>query len=497
MPGWLAGCGHPAEAETMGRLARAADQPAARDPIRHLLNRITFGPRPGDLEQVRALGAAEFIEQQLNPEQIDDSVLVDRLAGIKTLNMDTPDLLRDFAPGKQPGPMRVVLDLQVAGLMQATFSERQIFEIMVDLWSNHFNVSLRKPRTILLKPAENREVIRAHALGKFRDLLLASARSPAMLVYLDNIDNRDPASGRGGLNENYARELLELHTLGADAGYTHDDIVAVARIFTGWTVNRPRALLKVGAFRFDASLHDAAARQVPFLNLDLPAGLGIGQGETLLAELASHPATARRVAYKISQAFVADDPPPALVERAARVYLENDTDIRATLGSILHSPAFREAEPKIKLPLRLMVSALRISGATVQGNLRNSALPLVKILNEMGQPFFGWAAPDGYPPRGADWINTSGMLARWNFALALAENSIRRTRIDLEQLADDANSPATLVDTLSRQVLGTEPNDAVREALIDYVKLAGDGRQRPDLSGLLGLLLAAPAFQLY
>lgn len=503
LPAWLAGCGRATDDDTLGQIVRAVDaaEPLEHDSALHLLNRITYGPRPGDLEQVRAQGVDAFIEQQLHPEDIDDSAIVERLASIPTLTMDTPDLLRDFAPGKQPGPFRVVLDLQVASLMRATYSERQLFEIMVDLWSNHFNISLRKPRTILLKPADDREVIRAHALGKFRDLLLASARSPAMLVYLDNIANSAPGNSRGelagGLNENYARELLELHTVGVDAGYSHADIVAVARVFTGWTVNRPRALLKVGAFRFDARLHDPTAKHVPFLGLDLPEGGGTSEGEELLAALASHPATARRVAHKLSQAFVSDAPPPALVERAAQVYLDNDTDIRATLAAILHSEEFRTADPKIKLPLRLMVSALRATAASVQGNLRNSALPLVRALNEMGQPFFGWAAPDGYPQQGAAWINSSGMLARWNFALALAEGRIGRTTVDLEQLANEAADPPVLVDTMARTLFGGPPDAAMRAALVDYVNAAGTGRRRPDLSGLTGLLLASPVFQLH
>jgi uncharacterized protein (DUF1800 family) len=376
---------------------------------------------------------------------------------------------------------------------------------MVDFWSNHLNIYIGKNVVKWLKTVDDRAVIRTHALGRFRDLLLASAKSPAMLIFLDNAENFKPSVRRGkkdgGLNENYAREVMELHTVGADGGYTQDDVTTVARALTGWTITGRNAHA-AGEFQFIPRLHDNDAKQIAFLNLNLPAGGGLPDGEALLAALASHPSTATRIAHKLCVTFVADDPPPALVERAAKAYLDNDTDICATLRTILTSDEFKaSAGQKVKLPLRALVSSVRALGADVGDGER--MLPLVATLRGLGQAFFGWQAPNGYPQIGAAWVNTGGMLARWNAAFALTEGRIKGVQIDLHNfISPNIQTAGALVDTLGAAILHGPLPAPARAALVEY---ASDGagesvtldqatleRRLPELAGLL---LAAPMFQ--
>lgn len=515
LPAWLSACGRSGTAavplaDAQAWAADASTSIAGADPLPlHLLQRLGYGPAPGDLARVVALGADAFIAEQLHPEQIDDAATTALLAGLETLSLSSAELLANYPRGTKPGPRIVMQQLQQASLLRAVYSKRQLQEVMVDLWSNHFNVYLGKGAVRWLKTADDRDAIRPHALGRFRDLLLASAKSPAMLFYLDTVDNAVPGSrnGKGGLNENYARELLELHTIGADAGYDHDDIVAVARAFTGWSIARPQED-DPGSFRFRPRLHDTAAKRVAVLGLDLPAGGGLGDGEALLARLAADPRTARRVAHKLCARFVSDDPPPALVERAAAAYLANDTDIRATLAVILHAAEFRAAPPKIKLPTHALVAMLRALGAQVEPAPK-LAPKLTTLLQELGQPFFGWPAPDGYPQFGAAWVNTGGMLARWNLAFALAEGRTPGVNNSLQTLiAPDSGGTVptadTLVDAAIAALLHAPVGDGARDALVAY---AADG-EAPDaplspqalrrvLPGVVGLVLASPLFQLY
>ncbi|MBC8159589.1 MAG: DUF1800 domain-containing protein [Roseiflexaceae bacterium] len=504
IPAWLSGCA-PASpqpvAEPLGWADDATATLAGSDPaLLHLLQRLTYGPAPGDLAHANQLGAAALVDEQLHPERIDDSALERRLAGFDTLTMSSAALIERF--GRQgEGPQEIMRQLQQASLLRAVYSKRQLQEIMVDVWSNHLNIYLGKGQVKWLKTADDRDVIRPHALGKFRDLLLASAKSPAMLVYLDNVENTAPGArqGKGGLNENYARELLELHTLGADASYDHDDIIAVARVFTGWSIARPQEQ-NAGSFVFRPRLHDSAAKQIDALGLALPAGGGVSDGETLLARLASDPRTAKRIAHKLCARFVGDAPPAALVERAAQTYLASDTDIRATLELIFRSEEFAAAAPKLKLPTHALASMLRALGAQIEPSPK-----LVAVLQQLGQPFFGWPAPDGYPQVGAAWINTGGMLARWNVAFALAEGRGPGVAADLRALLPIQAQPtaAGLVDAASAALLHQPIGSAARSALVTYA-----GGAAPDkpldaaaldrvLPGVVGLVLASPLFQLY
>jgi uncharacterized protein (DUF1800 family) len=511
LPAWLSACQRDA-APVAIPLAQPETwddpQPGAHPEIVHLLNRVTYGPRPGEVERVAQLGWEAFLEQQLDPDQIDDSALDARLAQFTTLTMTNAERFAAYPMKGQPGPRAVIQELEVASLLRAIFSERQLFEIMVDFWSNYLNIFIGKNQVKWLKTGDDREVVRKHALGKFRDLLLASAKSPAMLVYLDNAENVKPgarprAQGGGGLNENYAREVMELHTVGADGGYTQDDVTAVARTLTGWTIARRNAD-DAGDFQFVPRLHDDGEKRIAFLDLTLPAGGGIEQGETLLARLATHPRTAARIARKLCIAFVSDDPPSALVDRAAQAYLDCDTDIRATLGVILRSDEFKAAAgQKIKLPLRALVSSLRVLGASVDDGV-DGAVPLVRGLRDLGQAFFAWPAPNGYPQVGAAWVNTGGMLGRWNGAFALAEGRVKGVAVDLHNVAP-AGSPPTagaLVDAIGASLLHAPLPAPARDALVEYTS-EGKGAQwqidiktlERKLPELTGLILASPAFQ--
>jgi uncharacterized protein (DUF1800 family) len=513
LPAWLAACARGAAAPAAQQLATpeawASPQPGAHSDILHLLNRITYGPRPGEVERVAQIGSAAFLDQQLHPEQIDDTALDARLAQFASLAMSSAELFETYPPKGKPGPRIIIQELEAAALLRAIFSQRQLFEIMVDFWSNHLNIFIGKNQVKWLKTADDRDVIRKHALGTFRDLLLASAKSPAMLVYLDNAENVKPGARRGkkagGLNENYAREVMELHTVGADGGYTQDDVTTVARALTGWTITRRNAD-DTGEFQFVPRLHDDGAKRIAFLDLTLAAGDGIAGGEALLARLAAHPKTATRIAHKLCATFVGDDPPPALVERAAKAYLDGDTDIRATLAVILRSDEFKAAAgQKIKLPLRLLVSAVRALGADIPNGDPRAALPLVLQLRGLGQAFFAWQAPNGYPQAGTAWVNTGGMLSRWNLAFALAEGRIKGVRHDLNAFsAADTTTAGTLVDAVGSSLLYAPLPALARMALIDYAS-EGQGEQaqigtasrKRKLPELAGLILASPAFQTY
>jgi len=512
MPAWLSACqrGAAAVATPVANPATWEEAPPGAHPeIVHLLNRITYGPRPGEVERVARLGWDAFLDQQLSPEQIDDAALDVRLGQYKTLATSSADLLANYPPRGKPGPRAIIQELEAASLLRAIFSERQLFEVMVDFWSNHLNIYIGKSLVKWLKTADDRDVIRNHALGKFRDLLLASARSPAMLVFLDNAENVTPGAQRGnklgGLNENYAREVMELHTVGADGGYTQDDVTTVARALTGWTITRRNAV-DAGLFQFVRRLHDDGPKRIDFLDLTLPAGGGQAEGEQLLARLVGHPKTAQRIAHKLCVAFVSDDPPAPLVERATRAYLDNDTDTRAVLNVILRSDEFRAAAgQKVKLPLRALVSSVRALGAeiddTPEAMLRAGGL--LGQLRALDQPFFGWQAPNGYPQAGAAWVNTGGMLGRWNSAFALAEGRVKGVSVDLASfVGNGATNAGALVDTIASALLHAPLPGPARAVLVEYAS-AGRGEHpvldqaalARTLPELTGLILATPAFQ--
>ena len=421
----------------------------------HLLSRITFGPRPGDLEKVRAMGTRAFLERQLHPERIDDSAVEARVAVLPTLSMTPSELVEAFPPPRlaraarapemdqasmsDPArPRSILIELGREEVWRAVYGERQLEEVMVQFWMNHFNIFAPKGADKWLVTSFERDTIRPHALGNFEGLLVATAKSPAMLFYLDNWLSaaRQPSRGgafargrrKNGLNENYARELMELHTLGVDGGYTQEDVTEVARVFTGWTFERPR---RQAGFVFDRRIHDDGEKVV--LGNRIAAGGGVDDGLRVLALLAHHPSTARLISRKLCQRFVADEPPSRLVERTSQRFLDTRGDLRAVLATILDSPEFQSEAAyrcKMKSPIELMASALRALEAET-----DAGLPILFFIGRMGQPMLQYQAPTGFPDRAATWINPAGLLMRMKFAAALATGRIVGTTVEAERAA--------------------------------------------------------------
>jgi len=449
------------------------------------LNRLTFGPRPGDALKVRAIGLDKWIDQQLHPEKINDSAIDQFVARYPAINQDQDDLLAQYTQQQrerrevkreradsnmtaadsmalrqqlqQRGNLtrQVVTQLQSSRVARAVASERQLQEVMTDFWENHFSIYAQKggPEPYYLRDFDQ-NVVRPRALGKFRDLLEAVAQSPAMLFYLDNArsmaDSTQPTlnargglggmrvvplrrGGRGamrtaeqmqrqqqqqqrkrpGLNENYGRELLELHTLGVDGGYTQQDVINVARAFTGWTIKPPA---QGGGFTFRPQVHDAGEKVV--LGHKLAAGRGMEDAEDVLDILARSPATARYISFKLARRFVSDTPSKALVDHAAQVYLKTDGDIREVVRAIITSPEFFSQQAfrsKVKSPFEVVVSAMRALSAQPDSTPRSA-----QVIAFLGQPIFGHQAPNGWPETGESWMNTGAILNRINFGMAVA-----------------------------------------------------------------------------
>src|SRR5262245_17149791 len=502
--------------------------------IIHLLNRIAYGPRPGDVERVRQMGIDKYIDQQLHPERIDDNSVQARLANYPSLHMSLTDIQEKYPPpqvlGRQLGlrqgknmpvlppgegadenakreyrqqvtayyqennlrpPQFLLQELQAQRIIRAAYSERQLQEVMTNFWFNHFNIFWAKNLDRNLTTDYEMNVIRPRTMGKFQDLLLATAKSPAMLVYLDNFQSTSPdaqmpnanqmrrraaqqrpgfggfgnprlnnpnyrnqqidremqreqanqqrqqqrpqaqvPAGGGrrkpGINENYAREIMELHTLGVEGGYTQKDVQEVARCLTGWTLDRPRQGTQ---FVFSPFMHDNGEKIV--LGHKIPAGGGIKDGEMVIDILAHHPSTAKFISTKLVRRFVSDTPPQSLVDRVAAVYTKTDGDIREMLRTILTSPEFNSKEAyqaKIKSPFELAVSAVRALGADVVVPLQTA-----QFIAKMGEPLYLYQAPTGYPDRADQWVNTGSLLERLNFGLALTSNKIRGASFNLNR----------------------------------------------------------------
>ena len=462
------------------------------DPLVHLVNRITFGAVAEDRDRARQLGFEGFVEEQLHPEEIDDSEVE------AAVRVRFPTLGQSQAAVERYPRLRVAGQLKAATLYRAVASRRQLFEMMVDFWSNHFNVHHLDGPVAYFKTIEDRDLIRRHALGKFRDLLAGSAKSPAMIVYLDNFSNQ-----KGAPNENYARELMELHTLGVDAGFSQDDVEEVARAFTGWKLAKGDSQsIRFDQFRFDPARHDDGARTV--LGAAIPAGLGVGHGERVLDLLASHPACARFIAFKLCRRFVADDPSPALIDRAAATFTATDGDIQAVMRTILLSAEFETAaDRKLKRPFEYLVSTLRAVGAT----LAPEAMPgLLDTLFRMGQLPFDCAPPTGYPDVAEAWGHTNGLLDRWNFVLALGSDRLEGVTPDFEaQIAGLRRpTPTALADHLIARLLARDLDPEDRRQVIRFVVgSAGVAPTAPipqrkllSVTGsTVSLLLGSPYFQ--
>ncbi len=569
--------------------------------VLHALDRLTFGPRPGDVEIVKKMGVKKWIDLQLHPEKIAENPALEvKLAPLETLRMTqgdteasypTPQMIRQVAQGRQPlpddpvaraaverqvrrfkvkkdekdgdpvqpavplnqlltevqiktlrtgtpdqkkevlaaipeqqiddvviampAPMRnqlmpiaaetlrrkfmlsnapqqvIAFDLSEGKLYRAILSNRQLQEQLVDFWYNHFNVFLDKGNDRFMVPSYEREAIRPHVLGHFRDLLESTATAPAMLFYLDNWQSVAPdiaRRGRGGkqtrgLNENYGRELLELHTLGVDNGYTQKDVTEVARCFTGWTIKDPRG---GSTFTYNDRVHDKGEKIV--LGVKIPAGGGRDDGEKVLDILAKHPNTARFISKKLAQHFVADEPPPALIDRMAKTFQDTNGDIRAVMNTMLTSKEFFSQgayQAKVKTPFEMIVSSIRATGAEV-----DYAFPLANRIAQLGQPLYRKDTPTGYSSANAEWINSASLLARMNFALDLTQNKVQGTRVDQARFNENPAHTARLM-------LFTNPSAPTRDAIYKAIadQKAKNPKAPPSPALVAGLVIGSPDFQ--
>jgi uncharacterized protein (DUF1800 family) len=436
--------------------------------IIHLLNRIGFGPRPGDVERVKKMGVDKYVDLQLHPERIDDPTIEAKLTNYPSLKMSLAEVQEKYPPpqvlGRQLGlrqgkntpvlppgegadentrreyrqqvtayyqennlrpPQFLLQELQAQKIVRAAYSERQLQEVMTDFWFNHFNVFWAKNLDRNLTTDYEMSVIRPHTMGKFKDLLMATAKSPAMLFYLDNFQS----TSLRGINENYARELMELHSMGVDGGYTQKDVQEVARAFTGWSIEGPR---RSGKFIFRPRVHDAGEKVV--LGHRINAG-GMKDGEMVIDILAHHPGTARFIATKLVTRFVSDNPPESLISRVAGVFRSTDGNIREMLRTIFTSSEFYSSQAmnsKMKSPFELAVSAIRALNGTTDGSRA-----LAQMIARMGQPLYQYQPPTGFPDRASEWTSNGSIVERLNFAVALAANRIPGTTVSLNEPPKD------------------------------------------------------------
>jgi uncharacterized protein (DUF1800 family) len=451
----------------------------------HALNRLSFGARPGDVERVLQIGVDRWIESQLQPAAIADSAVESRLARFNTLKMSNAEMVDTFyrpivearrerkrQEDADPDPamlrqmrrqsQKVMGELSAQRIIRAVESERQLNEVMVDFWMNHFNVYAGKGIDRFLLTSYERDTIRPNIWGRFEELVMATAKSPAMLFYLDNA-----RSMRGKINENYARELMELHTLGVDGGYTQKDVTELARVLTGWSIRRPQ---QGGAgFVFRSFQHDRDPKTV--LGVKLPGDGGIDEGEKMVRLLANHPSTATHIAYKLAQRLVADEPPKALVDRVAKRFLDTKGDLRETVKAVIESPEFwnpKVYRTKVKSPFEYAVSAIR----AMNGKIENP-LPLARELQKMGQPLYFAQPPTGYADTAEAWVNSGALLNRLNFALALASSRMPGIRVTVP------HDPYA--------VAGLELSEATRKTIAE--------KQTSDPATIAGLVLGSPEFQ--
>jgi len=436
---------------------------ASVDPITHVLRRLTFGPRPGDYARVAAMGIDAYIEEQLHPERIDDAACHSLVRRNETLAAPLGELFEY----KQEFLLR---ELTRATALRAIYSERQLFEVMAEFWTDHFNIAQSKGDCAWLKTADDRDVIRKHALGNFGDLLRASALSPAMLWYLDGRVNR-AGNADEKPNENYARELLELHTLGVHGGYTQRDVMEVARCLSGWTVRSEQRFFK-GRVEFRENAHDDGEKHV--LGQTISAGQGEYDIDHVISIVTAHPSTAKHIAWKLCRRFIADAPPQDAVDQTARAFTASNGDIKTTLRAVFATDVFRAAvDAKFKRPFRYVASVLRATGAQCDPNEA-----LYRYLQRMGHTPFQYPTPDGYPEEAEHWMGT--MLWRWHFTAALAEDRIDGTHVDWDRLAKDAGGERMVIAHL----LGREASALEAESCAQ----AGAGPV---------FMLASPAFQRY
>lgn len=543
----------------------------------HALNRLSFGPRPSDVDRVKKMGLEKWVDAQLNPDSLDDRAMSARLEDYPALKLSTAQLL-DRYPNpqqaakregisleeykrrleddgdKRKAPREVVLELSEAKILRAVYSERQLQEVMTDFWFNHFNVFAGKGAVKWMLPEYERDVIRPHTLGKFHDLLYATAKSPAMLFYLDNWLSADPKaydqhgkelrarqrrfmrifSGgnsrvmimrrpnpnrpdfprpqnrpqpgqpgqppqppqKRGLNENYGRELMELHTLGVDGGYTQNDVTQAAMALTGWTMRAPR---RDPEFHFEDKIHGEEPKQI--LGTTIHSG-GMKDGEQLLDLLVKHPSTAKFISTKLARRFVSDTPPEALVARMAQTFRETDGNIREVMKTMIYSPEFWSRgtfRAKIKKPFELVVSALRATGADIE-----RGTPLVQWSARIGEPLYGCQPPTGYSDKADAWVNSGALLNRLNFGLVLASGKMNGAHVDVASLlgAQSSADPNAVLNRALDVLLGGQASPETRAVLEKQLNdpqvlqaMFDDPVKNVDAGLITGLVLGSPEFQ--
>ena len=561
--------------------------------VLHAMNRLAYGPRPGDVEQIRQTGLEKWIEQQLHPESINDADLNLRLQRYPTLEMSSKRLLEEFPRpdqnakqqgltkeqakdqyeqqlktkqqeaesqiivtgndnldkaqqqlAKLQGPNRIIAELSMAKVDRAVYSNRQLQAVMEDFWFNHFNVFANKGDDKWFLTAYERDTIRPHAMGKFQDLLLATAKSPAMLYYLDNYLSADPAavarmeaeknfrraryqgafaggsmptpgtfpgpatSGPPtaanaapkkpdrGLNENYGREVMELHTVGVDAGYTQQDVIQMAECLTGWTIHEPR---KDPQFFFDEQIHDQAKKVVMGRTFNYG---GEKDGEEALKMLASQPATAHFISAELARHFVSDNPPASLIHRMAKSFTSSNGDIRTVLRTMIYSPEFWSKDAyraKVKTPFELVASTSRALNAE-----STITLPLSQWVGRIGEPLYLCQPPTGYSDKAETWVNTGALLNRLNFALAFAGDKMGGATVDLNpMLGEEASKDPNAALARSIQIFLdgqiTPSTQATLEARLKDPQILqarlDDPVKQVNQGLIVGLVLGTPEFQ--
>ena len=455
------------------------------DPDFHLLSRTTFGVRPGDLAHVREVGRDAWIDAQLDPDRIDD-----RICSLMARRFESVAA----RPGAAYEFKRPVLRREMVRhcLIRSVHSRRQLFEVMCGFWTDHLNISLEKGDCIYLKPSDDRLVVRTHALGRFQDMIRASVTSPAMLFYLDGRDNRVRAGTDDVPNENYARELLELHTMGAGNGYTQSDVFEAARCLSGWR-------LKTDGFRrgrvwFDPTRHDDGEKTV--LGEKIRAGGGESDTDRLVEIVCRRPETVRYVCRKLCTYLVAPDPPENLVRAAVDEFVSTGGQIAKVVRVILLHEDFGIAPGSLlKRPMRLVASAIRGCGGQVHAENNR----VIAALERMGQPLFQYPTPDGYPVEELPWLGT--LLWRWNLGLGLAGGRVGDLAGDLgafhrslgKTTSQDGPNPARLFAHLC----GRMPNPEELDALTSFAEDVADQPENERDQALIGLTMATPAFQMF
>jgi uncharacterized protein (DUF1800 family) len=504
----------------MSRGAMRAQALSPHDSALHALNRLAYGPRPGEPDRVAAMGVMRWIDRQLDRAHVDDPALVGRERQLNVLTYDRralaavyfaaqrerrqrqraePGAADSMAVQNDPGPnarlgRRLAGDVAELVVVRAVLSERQLTEVMADFWTNHFNVFFGKGPDRFLLPDYIEHTIRPHALGRFADLLRATAESPAMLVYLDNWQSVAPGSkprrARArlprGINENYARELLELHTLGVDGGYTQQDVINVARIFTGWSIQRPQ---QGGGFKFYDRAHDRGEKVV--MGVTYPAGQGMDEGFRLLAWLADNPATMRHLSHELCRRFVSDQPPDGCVDDAVAAWQRTHGDIREVLRAIFHGPDFWAPEngrAKVKSPLEFVVSAVRAVQADPDTTPR-----LARVVARLGQPLYLHVAPDGYPEKQDDWVNSGALLDRMNAGMALAAGKLPGATVNLDLAVPATSNREQLITAVDQRILGGAMTANTERVIREQLQDLDDPVQARALA--VGLALGGPEFQ--